>query len=180
MPRYAALLRAINAGAGRTIKMETLRQIFENLGYQQVSTFMASGNVVFETPDEDIPALEKRIESRLREALLYEADTFIRTEAELVEAANYQPIPSLEAAELNIIFLKVRLEDNLAKAVTALKTDSNEFYIHKREIYWLRRRNSGVLDYSTVPLEKTLGRPFTIRSVRTVRKMVQKFNFGRT
>ncbi|MBK6427791.1 MAG: DUF1697 domain-containing protein [Blastocatellia bacterium] len=49
MSRYIAFLRAVNVG-GRIVKMKAaLRSIFEELGYQQVSTFIASGNVIFET-----------------------------------------------------------------------------------------------------------------------------------
>ena len=57
MPRYIAFLRAINVG-GHTVKMDRLREIFESLGFANVETFIASGNVVFETTAGDTAALE--------------------------------------------------------------------------------------------------------------------------
>lgn len=57
MQRYIAFLRAINVG-GHTVKMDRLREIFEALGFSNVETFIASGNVVFETTARDPAALE--------------------------------------------------------------------------------------------------------------------------
>ncbi len=107
MSRFIAFLRAVNVG-GHTVRMDYLRQLFESLGFSQIETFIASGNVVFETTTKDVRTLEKKIEQRLREALGYEVATFIRTDAELTDIASYQPFrqSDLEAAvALNIAFL---------------------------------------------------------------------------
>ena len=88
MSRWIAFLRAINVG-GHTVKMNHLRQLFESLGYSSVETFIASGNVVFEAASKNAGMLEKKIENGLREALDYEVATFIRTDAELADIANY-------------------------------------------------------------------------------------------
>ena len=69
MSRFIAFLRAINIAGGRTVKMESLRQVFESLGFSGVATFIASGNVVFETTTKNTRTLERKIEKRLREAL---------------------------------------------------------------------------------------------------------------
>ena len=61
MARYAAFLRAINVG-GHVVKMEVLRAAFEDLGFAGVETFIASGNVIFETRAKDLVAVERKIE----------------------------------------------------------------------------------------------------------------------
>ena len=63
-----AFLRAINAGPGRVVRMNVLRQAFESLGFSGVATFLGSGNVVFETRATDVGTLEKKIERRLEGA----------------------------------------------------------------------------------------------------------------
>jgi len=68
MTRCIAFLSAINVG-GRTVKMEVLRQQFEALGFTKVGTFIASGNVIFETPAKNMHTLEKKIEQQLRAVL---------------------------------------------------------------------------------------------------------------
>ena len=103
---------------------------------------------------------------------------FIRTEAELAEIANYKPFlrSKIDAAtEFTIIFLADIVDEESKQKVKALRTDTDEFHVHGREIYWLRRQRQSGSTFSTVPLEKTLGRPFTIRGASTVKKMVLKY-----
>ena len=91
MFRFIAFLRAINVGGGRTVKMQSLRQVFESLGFSKVATFIASGNVVFETTTKEAKTLERKIERALKEALSYEVRTFVREEAELIKIVAYRP-----------------------------------------------------------------------------------------
>lgn len=179
MPRFVAFLRAINVGGGRTVKMDSLRQLFESLDFSGVETFIASGNVVFKTRTKNSKALEKRIEKRLHEALGYEVAVFIRTSAELAEIADYSPFPESKIDALtvcNIVFLADTLDEKLAQKVMSLRTDTDKFHVRGREIYWLRRRRQDG-SFSSVPLEKTLGRPFTIRASNTVKRMVAKYYY---
>jgi uncharacterized protein (DUF1697 family) len=179
MLRYIALLRAINAGPSRTVKMESLRQLFESLGFSKVATFIASGNIVFEATTKNVRLLEKKIEKSLREALGYEVAVFIRSDAELAKIATYKPFPeskSAGAAEFNIVFLANTLDEKFKQKVMALTTDTNEFRVHGREIYWLRRKKPSGSIFSTVPFEKTLGRLVTIRSANTVRQLAVNYS----
>ena len=80
---YVALLRGINVG-GHRITMERLRELFVELGFASVETFIASGNVFFQTPETDMLRLETHASRRtLSQALGYEVATFLRTPAEL-------------------------------------------------------------------------------------------------
>jgi uncharacterized protein (DUF1697 family) len=183
MSRFIAFLRAINVGGGRTVKMDVLRQSFESLGFSGVTTFIASGNVVFETTTKNANMLERKIENKLREALGSEVTTFIRTDAELAAIVDYTPFRQSEidaAAEFNIIFVADPLEEKFKQKVLALRTDTDEFHVHGREIYWLRRKKPGRSTFSTVPLEKALGRPLTIRGVKTVKKMAANYAPGKS
>src|SRR5260370_191774 len=87
MPQLFAFLRAINAGPGRVVRMNVLRQAFESLAFSGVATFLGTGNVVSETRATDVGTLEKTIERRLERALGYNVPVFIRAPAELKEIA---------------------------------------------------------------------------------------------
>jgi uncharacterized protein (DUF1697 family) len=179
MSQDIALLRAINVGGGRTIKMKALRQPFESLGFLNVATFIASGNVIFETTTKNVKALEKKIEKRLREELGYEVATFIRTDIQLTKIAHYKSFPQTKintASEFNIIFLSDRLDKKSRQKVRELKTSTNEFRVHGREIYWLRRKERGKSNFSTIPFEKALGKRFIIRSAKTIKRMALKIS----
>ncbi len=185
MPRFIAFLRAINVG-GHTVKMDYLRQLFESLGFSGVETFIASGNVVFETTAKNAKnaqALERQIEKKLREALSYEVATFLRTGAELAAIANYKPFRPSElaaAAALNIAFLADTLDDKSSQKLMALRTEIDDFHVHGREIYWLCRKKQSESTISNAVLEKTLGRPSTLRGANTVKKMAAKYAAARS
>src|SRR5574341_897384 len=163
--KYIAFLRAINVG-GHTVKMDHLRRLFESLGFSKVETFIASGNVVFETTSKNAQTLERKIEGRLKEALGYDAAAFLRTDAELAEIAHYEPFPQSKlaaATAFNVIFLAEPLDEKSKQKVMALRTDIDDFHIHGGEIYWLCKKKQSESTFSNAVLEKTLGRPSTIR-----------------
>src|SRR5215831_5208996 len=135
MPRYFAFLRAINLGGYHKVKMAHLKELFESLGFANVETFIAGGNVIFSTPSKNARALEKKIESRLFEELGYEVTTFVRTEAELREIANYQPFTKSDlesAVALNIAFFGDPVDEDSARKALALSTDCDELRVQGR------------------------------------------------
>ena len=177
MFRFVALLRAINVGRGRTVKMQSLRRLFESLGFCKVATFIASGNVIFETAKKRTRTLERKIEKTLHETLGYEVGTFIRGEAELTKIVNYHPFSRAKldrSWHRNIVFLEDNLSPALKRKVKALRTNTDVFEVRGREIYWLRRRKQNGT-FSTVPLEKTLGRAFTVRGADTIKRIASKW-----
>ena len=179
MPRYIAFLRAINVGGHNTVKMDFLRHLFESLGFSNVETFIASGNVVFEITSRNAQALEREIEESLRQALGYEVATFIRTGAELAAVANYKPFSQSDldgAAALNIAFLADELDDKSSQKLMALRTDIDDFHVHGREVYWLCRKRQSGSKISNAVLEKALGQKSTLRGAHTVKKMAAKYS----
>jgi uncharacterized protein (DUF1697 family) len=177
LARYIALLRAINVG-GHNVKMERLRTLFEELGLQNVETFIASGNVIFEAPTQDSHILEERIEAHLHASLGYEVATFIRSSEELARIAGYRPFPAEEmedAASVYVAFLPHTPGEQAARKLLALSTDMDSFHLHEREIYWLCRVRMSESPFSGGLLEKTIGLPATLRNTTTVNKLAAKY-----
>lgn len=177
MPRFFAFLRAINVG-GHTVEMGRLRRLFESLGFLNVETFIASGNVVFETRSRIGRGLETRIEEALRAALGYDVSTFVRTHAELADIARYRPFRTQrldDAVALNVAFLARPLEPNSARTLMALRTDIDDFDIRGREIYWLCRTRQSASTFSNAVLERTIRGRSTLRGVKTVKAMAAKY-----
>lgn len=178
MSRFIAFLRAINVG-GHTVKMDRLRQLFEAFGFSNVETFIASGNVIFETPARKARSLERKIEQGLGEALGYEVATFIRTETELAGIAAYSPFPQFQveaAASFSIAFLADELDGPAQKKLLALRTAIDDFHIHGREFSWLSRQRQSDSVISNALLEKTLGRRTTLRGVNTIRRLAERYS----
>ncbi len=177
MPRYIAFLRAINVG-GRTVKMEPLRDLFAGLGFSGVETFIASGNVIFDSKSTDAAALEKRIAKRLESALGYAVAVFLRTDAELAAIAAYRPFnqSALKAATaLNIAFLAGPLSAGAQEALMNLKTAIDDFHVHGREVYWLCRKKQSESTFSNAVFERITKGQATFRSASTVAKIAAKY-----
>lgn len=177
MPRYIAFLRAINVG-GHNVKMERLREIFESLKFNQVETFIASGNVIFESDRIDTKALETEIESQLKTELGYEVATFLRSDSEVAQIAEHTPFPPAlrSAAEaLNIGFLKVSLNAEGESLVMAFKSDIDDFHVHEREVYWLCRKKQSESTFSNVVFERKLKQKGTWRGVNTIQRITAKY-----
>src|ERR1044072_7434747 len=137
MPRFIAFLRAINVG-GHTVKMADLRKLFEDLGFSNVETFIASGNVIFETPSEDAKALEDKIERHLQQSLGYGVATFLRSSSELAAIAEYSPFSEGELAGegtlIYIAFLSASPTDEAQRKLAGFKTEVDDFHVHRREV----------------------------------------------
>jgi uncharacterized protein (DUF1697 family) len=179
LTRYIAFLRAINVG-GHTVKMNDLRRLFEALGFSNVETFIASGNVIFDAPAADVRALETKIERHLHKSLGYEVVTFIRTAAEISALAKYKPFKSKEldadTASLYIAFLRDAPGAAAQQKLMALRTAINDFNVQEREAYWLcRTRMMSESGLSGPFIEKALGMPATMRNVTTLNKIAQRF-----
>lgn len=170
---HIAFLRAINVG-GRFVKMERLRALFVEMGYADVTTFIASGNVIFDGGRAKGERLERAIERHLADALGYEVATFLRTPAELTSVVRHRPFgdeePDTEGG-LYVGFFGAPIDAARKRAVMALQSDANQLHVHGRELYWLRRERTMQTIALGTKLERALGTPATFRNVTTVRKL---------
>lgn len=177
MQRYAAFLRAINVG-GHVVKMDRLRALFVEMGFSDVATVIASGNVIFHSPARSARQLEGLIERELRAALSYDVTTFIRSPAELEALVNYTPFArtDLEApgATLLVHFCQSAPSDDACGRLLSLRTPTDDFHVAGREAFWLcKTRMSESIIFKKGSLEKVLGVPMTARNMNTVKKMLK-------
>ena len=177
MPKYAAFLRAVNLG-GRTVKMDKLREIFAGLGFDNVETFIASGNVIFDSKSKDGGALEKRIAAELERALGFEVATFVRTTKELAAISEYGAFPKALlglAAAYNVAFLAGEPAGDRVAALRALEDELHSFHVRGREMYWLSKVKQSEAKFKTNDFERALGMKMTLRGINTVRRMTERW-----
>jgi len=177
MPRLIAFLRAINVG-GHTVTMAQLKKEFEALGLKDVETFIASGNVIFTSRTTDLPALEKKIETRLRKSLGYEVATFIRTDAEVAAVAACQAFKAAHvkgARSFSVGFTSAPLDPAAARALMTFRSGVDDFHTSGREVYWLCHVGQGDSKFSNANLEKRLKIRSTFRNINTVARLAAKY-----
>lgn len=176
MPRYVAFLRGINLGK-RRIAMSELREQFEALGFANVSTFIASGNVIFETKSKDAANLETKIEIHLAAKLGYEVHTFIRRDDEVIAATEHTAFPegTPDGGGIYVTFYKTPFDASTAKRLIAIRTEIDAFHINGSELYWLCRTKSSDSKIWTSPEVRALKLPTgTMRNLTSLRKLVAK------
>jgi uncharacterized protein (DUF1697 family) len=177
MPHFIAFLRAINVG-GRVVKMDVLRRQFEALGFENVSTFIASGNVLFETPNGKADALERCIEDRLENALGYRVATFLRTRAEIAKTAEHcdRYAPEIDAgAVLYVIFPRTTPPSTAKRRLATLNNEIDELAVYGRDILWLCRRYRGESKLTGGAVEKAFASEATVRNATTVKRIAAKY-----
>lgn len=155
--------------------MAVLRDLFEEFGFREVTTVIASGNVLFSAPSTDGAALERRIERHLARALDYEVATFCRSPQELAAIVAHEPFPDARPVApgqaLSVAFLKAPLTGPARTALLELRTPTDDLHVHRREAYWLCRGRTSDSTVSGARLEKAVGGPATVRNITTVRKL---------
>jgi uncharacterized protein (DUF1697 family) len=176
MARCIAFLRAVNVG-GRIVKMDALRAEFEALGLARVETFIASGNVIFETRARDLGALERRIEAQLEPAFGFAIDTFVRSADELAAIAAHPAFDAaaLAAAQTHVVGFFTRAPDAAAcAAIARLNSAADRLHLNARELYWLSTNKQSESTFSNAALEKAAGLRSTLRSITTLHKLNAK------
>lgn len=182
MTQYFAFLRGINLG-NRRLKMERLKALVEGLGYANVSTFIASGNVIFESKVKDAAKLETQIEKHLADSLGYEVDTFLRTADEMAALGKFNPFPKEPWEKSNwtihVGFHKAPIAKAEAKKLCAIRTDYDAFHIDGRDLFWLTHGGISVSTVWKLPEMKQIKLPSsTMRNRKTILNLVEKYELS--
>jgi len=176
MPRHIAFLRAVNVG-GRTVKMDALRERFEALGLTNVETFIASGNVLFETRAKAAAKLQQQIEADLASAFGFEIDTFLRGAEELIAIAKHPAFPAARIAAAPtycVGFLAAPLGAEALRGLKKFESAIDAFHVNDREVYWLCEKKQSESAFTNAAMEKALKVRATFRNINTVRKLADK------
>jgi uncharacterized protein (DUF1697 family) len=176
MSSYAAFLRGMNVGGHRLSNAE-LRAYFVAMGFAEVATFRASGNVVFAGERRSPDAVAERIETELAERLGYAVPTFVRTAAEVRAIAAASPFAPerlrSSSGKLQVGLLAATPAKQTQTEALALAGEQDALAFDGREVYWLP--SGGVLDSALdmAMLARLLG-AMTLRTKGTIEQIAAK------
>lgn len=171
-----AFLRAINVG-GHTVKMDALRPAFCELDLSGVATFIASGNVIFDTPDRNPAELERALEEHLEQTFGFPVATFLRTTRQLAKVPKASSFTSEREAAgntLSVGFKRPRASAKQRAAISKLSNKVDQLELKGRELYWLRT-DAQRSKLTGAQLETALGCQVTLRNLNTVDRLLDKF-----
>lgn len=171
MPPQIALLRGINLGKHNRIAMPELREHLTELGYGDVRTVVASGNIVLDSGVK--PAqLEQDLQAQIADRFGVDTPVIVRTAAQLAKVVAANPFPDGGGKELHVLFLATRCAAADAKALRALELDPECLEVAGKEIY--ARYVNGM---QSSPMGKALGKHVSVtatdRNWNTVIKLLE-------
>ena len=173
MSRWVALLRGVNVG-GVAIRSAELAELFRGLGYEQVRTVLASGNVVFAS--EDGPgqraALKARIEQALSERFGYTAWIVLSDTGHLARVVEAYPWPELEQRQPWVVFAS---EEAPLKELAAAELDPERERVAPGEgvLYWeVLTGHSVDTPFAKALASRRYRATTTNRNLRTLRKLL--------
>ncbi|GGX57901.1 hypothetical protein GCM10011309_03750 [Litorimonas cladophorae] len=173
MKTWIILLRGINVGGNRVLKMADLRGLLGGLGCQNVKTYIQSGNCVLDSEIADAGELKAMIATAIKLQFDYDVPTFAMTSADMETAiaANPYDVDDAAAKNVHLFFLSApavdadvqRIED-LCHESEAYTLSDSVFYLHAPNGIWKSKLAAGV--------EKTLGVHTTARNLRSANKIM--------
>lgn len=177
MHRYAAFLRGMNVG-GHRITNDELRAHVEELGFGDVASFRASGNLIFSAHEDHAPdAISERLEAGLLAALGYAVPVFVRTAADVRAIAAHEPFPepviAASAGKLQVAFLTAAPSAEALAAALAVATADDRITIRGTELYWLPSGGISDCELDLEALGAALGAT-TVRTMGTIRQLAAK------
>jgi uncharacterized protein (DUF1697 family) len=173
MTTYVSLLRAVNVG-GRTIPMKALRKVYEEQGFENVRSYIQSGNLVFRSPQRSETAVAKSIESAIHKAFKLDVRVLVRTQAEMARIVRAHPFSDLVEGRGNALYVTCLPSKPAAakvKTIDAAKFAPDVFKVVGREIFACYPNGYGNSKLSLPLFERALGIEGTARNWNTVTKL---------
>jgi len=175
MTKYVAFLRGINVGGHNKIKMETLREMFAALQFENVKTYINSGNVIFETAKTADNKLAAKIENAIGKEFTLKIKVMVRTIDEIKDIIKNNPFAGQfeNDKDLHVLFLDEKLPEEKRELLLSNNNENEMFAVGRREIFCLLRVS--VLDslLGKDYIGKKLKVSATARNWRTVNRITE-------
>jgi uncharacterized protein (DUF1697 family) len=171
--RYVALLRGINVGGKSVVRMADLKECIEELGYDEVSTFIASGNVLFETKKRSAAKLESAIERALERRFRLPITVVVRSRAEVGQIVKAIPAKWIGNAKLrvNIAFVRRTVDGRKLARELEPREGVDELVATKISLIWATRRDALTRSGMQKLIRGAAYKDMTVRNLNTTLKL---------
>jgi len=174
MPTYISMLRGINVGGQKPMKMDRVRELFAALGFEQVRTYVQSGNVVFKATKRSPADLSRKIEERILSEFGFSVPVISKTAEEIGSAIQNNPFlreKGIDLAKLHVTFLSQAPSGTALQKLDALGPEPDRFHARGKEIYLFCPNGYSSSRLTNNVLEKLLSVRATTRNWNTVNQL---------
>ena len=176
MPTYISLIRGINVGGHKIVKMDELRKVIDKIGFENVQTYVQSGNIVFTTSRQSPSGLSKKIEDVIKKKFGHDAAVITKTAEEIAAAIHDNPFlknKAIDVEKLHVTFLSGIPEPSSVKRLETIPSGDDQFRWRENILYLYLPNGAGNSKLASAPFEKLLGVRVTTRNWRTVNSLHQ-------
>ena len=175
MTLYVAFLRGINVGGRNLLKMQDVRQRFTVLGFGNVSSYKASGNILFET-DVKPEDIVKKVKGELLELSGRDLGVFLRTSSQIREIIELNPFKGREAdsSKLYITFIPHRPSEEVKSPLWSRNNDVELILVRNGEVFSQTFLHKGRFGAPNKFVENEFEVPATTRNWNTIRGIHEK------
>jgi uncharacterized protein (DUF1697 family) len=175
MPKYVALLRGINVGGNTMIKMEELRSVFSSIGFENVRTYINSGNVAFDTASTSDANLTKAISDAIEHGFGKKIAVMVRSAAEIDDIISNNPFDGQfeKDKDLHVFFLANELSNEQERMVAEAVNENERIEVRGRTLYCLLKISIVDSFVGKGFIDKKLKIAATARNWRTVKKLAE-------
>jgi uncharacterized protein (DUF1697 family) len=173
MKSFIALFRGINVGGTNVLPMKDLVALLENIGSQNVKTYIQSGNAVFQNKEENASLLSNKIRETIKKNYGFEPQVLLLTPEEIESAIGSNPFPEAESEPktLHVHFLASMPNNPDLGTLESIKGDHERFALKDRVLY-LHAPDGIGRSKLAANAERLLGVAATSRNWRTVCKVM--------
>src|ERR671916_1164691 len=173
MKTYIALFRGINVGGNNVLPMKDFVALLENIGSQNIKTYIQSGNAVFQNKEENASLLSNRIRAAIKKSHGFEPQVLLLKPEEIERAIESNPFPEAESEPktLHVHFLASMPKNPDLDALESIRSDRERFAL-KDKVFYLHAPDGIGRSKLAANTEKLLGVAITGRNWRTVRKVM--------
>ncbi len=175
--KYISILRGINVSGQKKIKMVDLKSLYELLGFQNVITYIQSGNVIFETSVENTDDMKITIEKAIEEKYKFHVPVVIRTNHEIENIIRNCPFGSVSLVEdgtkVLVTFLSSEPQEVVASDIQKYVVAPEKLVVRGKEVYLYCPNGYGISKLSNNFLEKKLEIEATTRNWKSVHKLYE-------
>lgn len=172
MTTYVAFLRGVNLGPQRKVSMARLAELGRELGYDDVWTWVNSGNLVLTTSKSGV-VVEREVADALERAYGTHVDVTVRSAAELGALPEQNPFPDGSPSQVTVAFLTGPAPDGAAERLAGVATPAEAFELAGREV-WVHYGDGIASSRLATGFSKILGVSATTRTLGTLRRIVAK------
>ena len=176
MTTYISILRGINVGGHKSIRMNDLKAFYEELNFLNVRTYIQSGNVIFESGETDYKILASEINKKIMDKYNFDVQIIIRTNREMLEIFNKNPYLNDKAKEIGKIYITF-LSDypcpDYIKKISEYNFAPDEFIISGREVFVYCPNSYGKTKLTNTFFENKLKVYATTRNINTVNELLK-------